>query len=328
MRARNIHNEKGSRAITDRDLSFTGMAFFLVLFLVLTLGGCGGNNRVEGTEFTLYHLNKAQTGLLPRTVSISGNAADTHEVLVGLLKALTDSENTVESRSPLKMGFSIREYRVEEGQLTLQVDEAYKELEPSVEVLVRAAIVRTLIQTPGIDGISMLVGEESLTDQTGRKVGVMNDATFVDNKAANMQAYEQASLRLYFADEGGTALREVSKTVLYNPNVPMERLVVDQLIAGPGGMAAYAVMPQDVKVLSVSVKDGACYVNLSQEFNKTMSGVTPEVTIYAIVNSLAELPDIHRVQFMINGESKVLFRDKMSLENSFTRNLDLVNPVQ
>ena len=65
-------------------------------------------------------------------------------------------------------------------------------------------------------------------------------------------------------------------------------------------------------------------MNLSPEFLNAVGDVTPEVTLYSIVNSLAELKDVHRVQFMVNGDSQVLYREMIQLDNSFSRNLDIV----
>ncbi|MBR6155924.1 MAG: GerMN domain-containing protein, partial [Lachnospiraceae bacterium] len=86
----------------------------------------------------------------------------------------------------------------------------------------------------------------------------------------------------------------------------------------------YPTVDPDTRILSVTDADGVCYVNLSPEFLNAVGDVTPEVTLYSIVNSLAELKDVHRVQFMVNGDSQVLYREMIQLDNSFSRNLDIV----
>ncbi|MBR3516241.1 MAG: GerMN domain-containing protein, partial [Lachnospiraceae bacterium] len=192
------------------------------------------------------------------------------------------------------------------------------------EVLVRAALVRTLVQIPGVDGVSMRIGEEPLLDRSGNPIGVMQKDTFVDNEGAEINAYDTVALHLYFADETGTQLVETSQTVMYNTNISMERLVVEILISGPEGKEMYPTVNPDTQILSVTDADGVCYVNLSSEFMDTVGNVTPEVTLYSIVNSLAELKDVHRVQFMINGDAQILYRELIDLGSSFSRNLDIV----
>lgn len=43
--------------------------------------------------------------------------------------------------------------------------------------------------------------------------------------------------------------------------------------------------------------------------------------VYSIVNSLTELPDVQRVQIMVDGDSNIVFRD-ISLSSPLERNLN------
>ena len=106
----------------------------------------------------------------------------------------------------------------------------------------------------------------------------------------------------------------------------MEKLVLEQLIAGPSEEdgEAYPVISSAAKVLGVTVKDGVCYVNLDENALTQIGNVTAETEIYAIVNSLAELPNINRVQIAVGGKTDVVFREKVQLSTAFDRNLDLV----
>ena len=91
-----------------------------------------------------------------------------------------------------------------------------------------------------------------------------------------------------------------------------------------GAGKAYPVANPDTKVLSVAVRDGICYVNLDSSFVNQIYNVTPEVTIYAITNSLVELSNVNKVQISINGETNINYRENISLSATFERNLDLV----
>ena len=112
----------------------------------------------------------------------------------------------------------------------------------------------------------------------------------------------------------------------------MEKLIVEEIIKGPdlndsgsaGAGKAYPVANPDTKVLSVAVRDGICYVNLDSSFVNQIYNVTPEVTIYAITNSLVELSNVNKVQISINGETNINYRENISLSATFERNLDLV----
>ena len=62
---------------------------------------------------------------------------------------------------------------------------------------------------------------------------------FIDNAGDEINSYERVKLKLYFADETGTELREINRTVVYNSNISMEKLVVEQLIDGPNAKDVY-----------------------------------------------------------------------------------------
>ena len=128
------------------------------------------------------------------------------------------------------------------------------------------------------------------------------------------------------AIENGGKLVEVIKPVEYNSNISMEKLVVERLIAGPDAEneELYPVINPATKVLGVTVKDGTCYVNLDNGFLTQTYNVSAEVQIYSIVNSLVELSNINKVQIAVNGNTDMIFREKISLSNVFDRNLDLV----
>ena len=133
------------------------------------------------------------------------------------------------------------------------------------------------------------------------------------------------NLHLYFANEDGTGLVEENRrNVVYSSNISLEKLVMEKLVAGPEADGAYPTINPQTKVISVTVKDGTCYVNLDEAFLNQPYNVSAEVTVYSIANSLVELSNINRVQISIGGESNILYREKMNLNDVYERNLDML----
>ena len=64
-------------------------------------------------------------------------------------------------------------------------------------------------------------------------------------------------------------------------------------------------------------------MNLDSGFGNQIYNVTPEVTVYSLVNSLVELSNVNKVQISINGETNINYRETLSLSLLFERNLDL-----
>ena len=65
-------------------------------------------------------------------------------------------------------------------------------------------------------------------------------------------------------------------------------------------------------------------MNLDEKFLDNPYEISDMLPVYSIVNSLTELSNISKVQFSINGKTDVKFRESISLESPFERNLDLI----
>lgn len=86
-----------------------------------------------------------------------------------------------------------------------------------------------------------------------------------------------------------------------------------------------STLPSDLKLLSISVSDGICYVNLSSSFLTEMVNVTSEIPVYSIVNSLCSLSNVSGVKIMINGDSAKSYRESISLENVLKFNSEVIS---
>ena len=66
-------------------------------------------------------------------------------------------------------------------------------------------------------------------------------------------------------------------------------------------------------------------MNLNENFLTQMTNATSEVTIYSIVNSLIELPNVNKVQISINGDTEGTYRESIPFSTIFERNLELMD---
>lgn len=304
------------------------MACILLLLLLTGVSACGRNRQEEGHSYYIYYVNKEGTGVVSTEYVTDTDSGDREALLQELMEQLKGTAEKPEYLSPLSGTF--QSYTLNEGQMNLDFGEGYMRQEPIMEVLCRAAVVRTLTQIEGIDTITFSVQNETLVDSVGVPVGAMTGDSFVDNAGTEINAYTEAEFTLYFANKTGDALTEINRNVIYNSNISMERQVVEELIKGPqndgvtGNEEGYPTINPAVTIISVTVRDRVCYVNLSEEFLTPAFDVTSQVTLYSIVNSLVELPGVNRVQISIDGETNVTYRDSVSLTTMFERDLDLV----
>lgn len=295
-----------------------------VLSVLLFLCACGQQGKKQiGTTYKIYYVNHDETGVLYNEYVTE--TTDRDKLLEELLQQMEIGAEKLEYKAPLSGAFQLLGTTFSEDQLILNFDENYR-LQPTItEILVRAAIVRTLTQIDGVSYLAFQVNSEPFLDASGALVGVMNADQFIDNAGNEINTYEKVKLTLYLADEEGDNLKAVTRTVVYNSNISMERLVVDQLIAGPSeNEAAFPTINPDTRVVSVNVQDGICYVNFDSAFLTQIYNVTSEVAIYSLINSLVELTNVNKVQISINGDSNVNYKENMSLSTVFERNLEIV----
>lgn len=295
------------------------------VWMCLLLGVlCGCREQEPGDVYNIYYVNPDETGIISKEYRTE--TTDKELLLQELLSRLSVMPEKLEYKAPLTGNVNLLDYSISEDRLILNFDEKYRQQQVTTEILVRAAIVRSLTQLEEIDYVSFQVLGEPLTDATGAVVGVMNADMFIDNAGNEINTYEKVKLVLYFTDEEGDCLKTVNRSVVYSSNIPMERLVVEQLIAGPKEREeAFPTVNPGTKIVSVNVKDGICYVNLDNTFMTPVNNVLSEVTVYSITNSLVELSNVNKVQISVNGDTNINYKEGISLSTIFERNLELVD---
>ena len=111
---------------------------------------------------------------------------------------------------------------------------------------------------------------------------------------------ETVIIGLYFADDQAQFLQREEREVL---EADLPEAVVEELIKGSATGLGQTI-PDDTELLGITIRDGIANVDLSIEFidNHWGGSAGETMTVYSIVNSLADLEDIEAVQFMVEGE--------------------------
>ena len=263
-------------------------AFFLLFALLFALSGCTGEKAVEqsGNAYTIYYLNASGIQLVGSEYRTE--TADTDALVRELLDKMGNVPADLDCQRALPERIEKITYRIEGNVLYLYAD-----------------------------------AEQPITDAAGNPVGMLSASDFVDS-IRDVNSFERTELTLYFANETGDQLVEEKREVMQNSNTSLERLIVEQLIEGPQELGHYATIPSDVKLLNVSVNDSVCSINFNAAFLNSSLDVAAYIPIYSIVDSLAELSTVSRVQIRINGSQDDVFRDQIPLSTVFERNYDYI----
>lgn len=302
------------------------LILFLVAILVMgSISSCSNDGNADNPKIKqVYYVNKAETGIVSQDYEIQSDITDTDAVINELLTQLETIPSKLEYEAPISGEVSLIGYTINEGLLTLNFEKRYNNLSTTKEILVRASLVRTFTQLDEVTSVAFLVDGLPLSDSKGSVIGTMTADTFIYNAGNEINTYEKVELMLYFANEDGTALQPVYREVVYNSNISMERLAVEQLLKGPNTDIAFATLNPDAKLNSITVRDGVCYVDFDTSFLTQPNNVTSEVAIYSLVNTLVNITEVNKVQISINGETNVTFMENMNLSTMFERNLDIV----
>ena len=118
--------------------------------------------------------------------------------------------------SALQGNVSVEGYERGIDALRIDFSKEYYDLGNTEEVLLRAAVVKTFSQIPGVTKVMITVEKEQLCDAQGQPVPAMDADSFIDTKEGGINSYLYAKLALYFSNEDGdTAGKRGKKSPLF-----------------------------------------------------------------------------------------------------------------
>ena len=277
----------------------------ILIMIICMFSGCSKSSKLKKNgEIYLYYTNKDRTKLISKTYNPEGD--DTIAQIEEVLNQMNTSAKKKNCITAKPESVEISGYTLYDKTVNIDFSPSYYEMSKVTELLCRSAIVLSITQIKGVDYVIFTVNSQPLVLDGNNEIGSMKAEDFVAGEESNINSFQNLNIVVYYA------------------NTSVEKLILDKLISGPELSQYQRTIPSNVKLLSVMTKDGICYVNFDDSFMTESTDVSPELEIYSIVNSLCELSYINKVRISINGETKVKFKDSISLEYTFTRNLDIV----
>lgn len=314
----------------------------VLLLMTVLLAGCSfpfdgqGGRQANPEEKSmgnyLYFLNNTETQLVREPYEPQETAVE--ELVKEYLTALTTvSPKDITCKRALPEDIKVTpDENLSSGQLTLDFDEKYHTLKGASEILCRAAVVKTLCQIEGIDYIEFKVDGQPIVDSSDNPIGFMQAQDFIDNTGGETKYRQSVQAMLYFADSSGKKLKETRVKINYDGTISLEKLIIAQLCKGPDSIdgvekgSMLQTIPEKTVLNKATVKDGTCYVDFGSHFLDGVEDVTGECTVYSVVNSLAEVASVTKVQITVDGQTIAAYKDGVSINGPLERNLDLIAP--
>jgi len=290
------------------------LAVFAVMLAMLMLMGCTKKTEIDNNKTYVYYLNASATALYPVEIELASDDADGQ--IRQFIEAFLNVPQDVDALPALEEKVVYDKFVLDSGILSLYFDSNFAEMQPARRTLCVAALVYTLTQVDEVEYVSILSGDQPLTDSEGNVVRPLNKADFIDS-ISDVNAYERAELMLYFANEDGDALIGEKRVTVYSMNNALEKVALSELAEGPNRSDLKATLPINTSVINITTNEGTCYVTFSEDITQSMPELKTDMIIYSIVNTLTELPNISRVS--------IAFGDNVG--QVYERNLDLLEGV-
>lgn len=296
-----------------------------VLMLCLLAGGCSvevQNDPNTQSVYYLYDISADETQL--EKVDYNPEETTAEYMLKDMMQQMNQKEDDVERISLLPDDVQMN-YSVEGEVLVVNFNSQYTQMSKAREILVRAGVVKTFLQVPGISAVRFTVENQDLTDSKGESVGEMTADTFAEFSGNEPDAYCSTTFTLYFTDKDGQNLVKEQRTVRYRRSIPKERIVLEQLMKGPMEKGHYPTIPENTEILDVTIADRICYVVFDRVFSSYALDVSEKIPVYSVVNTLLDALEADKVQITVGASDKLdIFGQKMSLYRFYEKNDKLV----
>lgn len=167
------------------------------------------------------------------------------------------------------------------------------------------SVVNTVTQFGDIKRVKILVEGQEYIGPSGEPQGFIEPFTY----EAPVQPAGEAtrSVLLYFGNEDAATVSAETRQLKVPANISQAdfiKKVLEELIKGPQRPGLYRSIPAEVKVKSVTLKDGIAYVDFSEEMHsKHWHGASGEATtINSVVNTLTEFDYVKLVKMTVEGQ--------------------------
>lgn len=127
---------------------------------------------------------------------------------------------------------------------------------------------------------------------------------------------------LYFGRKGDDRLvREMRRVPDDNQPVRLARTLVTELLRGPQTPDARTVIPKGTQLRALFYHRGIFTIDFTDEMARSHPGgvVEEALTVYSIVNTLAELDSRAKVQILLNGREASTLRGHVALDHLLVR---------
>lgn len=296
----------------------------LLLCLSLLFTGCARPSFTEPGIFYYHRTDTAYRGsegvVAPETRELVGISDD----LKTLLSLYCEGPRDPALESPLPSDAVVLGHTLYNQVLTLRFNDSLSKL-TGVELTVAAGcLARTFLPLTGATTLVLTADGAFLNGDTSLRI-TLEDLNFQDDSLDLLHA----EFPVYYASPDRRYL--IKETISLRHTAPEElpMYLLEQLLTPPVGTTLRSALPSGTRFNSVTVENGLCTVDVSEEFDsrRFYSMSAQSLSLLSIVNTMTALEDIDRVEITVEG--KLLIRyGALSIPDPLVLDERCVGPVR
>ena len=295
---------------------------------------------------TLYYPASAGKGVLCEARMLSFAAQDLPNMAVTLLEALSAGAESLPGvpRCPDLKGMMTSDPTLDETGGTRRLVLKFSDNMNDALIdcgITRSVMMASLVYTmttflPGVDGIEVRIGAETVTSLTpsGTYFGAGDTLLFQDGmmRRRDFSAFLLGHCALYFANARGKLTRVYRAIPFYETH--NARALVQQLMMGPQAydsqIGLSPVLPQglrDADLLGVSFQNNTVLLNFSGQMEtlaRDLDAAAERRLVYGLVDTLCEMQGVQKAAVFIQGVQPDTLAGEVFLPGDFLPNYNLI----
>lgn len=271
------------------------------------------------TSCELYFMNEEETSIESEIREIKHKDPDSlpENVVIQLMKGPKDPKH----KRLINRETRLLSLTNENGSINVDLSGEFLNSSSAKNMQAIYSIVKSLCSIEGVSRVRVTVLGGEIKTSGGSSVGYLTAQDI--NLSTDSNTSETNQITLYFTKKGTGKLYKTTRTVKVADQQPLEYYIVNGLIKGSQSSEYESIINRGTKLISVDTENDICFVNLGSNFIEKNGKSTAYLSVWSIVDSLTEMPNINRVQFLIDGK-KIHKFGSMDIYEIFTRNDEMI----
>ena len=252
-------------------------------------------------DASLYFYNEASTTIEAENRTIRYTTDE--DLIKEIVRQLISGPNLAKHKCVIpKEARLISVENHDDGRMSVNFSGQFLTGDEKMDIQAVYSIVKSLCAVDGVQSVKVVVEGTDIVLNDGSIVGFLTDRDI--NLSTDTVSSEVRFVTLYFPVKNGVSLSREDRSIRVTDQQPVAQYIINELIKGPQNEDLTSSLNAKTTINSVEISNGICFVNFKDDFIDKNLG-TPEqekLTVFSIVDSLTELENIERVQFLIDGK--------------------------